>query len=400
MSLYIRPASPDDTEALLGLARSVLDDGDPAPVHSAWTARLLAGEGPPLAHGDVMVAHDGPEPVGMVWLLPQPLQVRGVEVSAGQVEQLAVVPAHRGRGVARMLLSALATRARERGLLFTFVRGETALYERLGHSAALPRTRPVLLPSSDVERSGGISAVPAVPDDAALLAAWDSEQPTTLVRRPRDESAWRTEVVRASSHPWRTSVWLAVDRGGTPHGAAGVLHMPAGPPVLHHLHVAPGSDAAAVGCAGLAALRRCAGDGPAGLLLPPGHPVRDVLEDLPGPVAAAPWGVAVPDVVALFSRVVGGRSPTIRTAGSPADVVIAIAGATVRWDVRSAMVGPAPDREAHARFTPAGLAALVLGACSVEALLAVGAASVSDPRVAGVLAEALPPGTCDLWPLA
>lgn len=399
MGLHIRAAYPDDAETLLGLAR-VLDDGDPAPVHHAWTTRLLAGEGPALAHGDVIVAEDGPEPVGMVWLLPQPLQVRGVGIPAGQVEQLAVVPAHRGRGVARLLVSALAARARERGFLLTFVRGDAALYGRLGHPPILPRARPVHLPSAPVERRGELAAVPAVAGDAGLLAAWDSEQRTAVVRRPRDEAAWRAEVERDPGHPWRTSVWLAVDARGTRHGAAGVLHVPGSPPVLHHLHVASGSDAAAVGRVGLAAVRRCAAGGPAGLLLTAGHPVRAAHEDLPGPVAAAPLGVAVPDAAALFARVAGARSPAAPAAASPTEVDVAVVGGTGRWGLGSAVAGRAPGGDSRARFTADGLAALVLGARSVEALVASGAASVPDPSVAGTLAAALPPGPCDVWPLA
>lgn len=419
MAPRIRPASPDDAALLLDLAGRVLDEEDPAPVHRAWTARLLAGEGPALAHGDVLIAEDGAEPVGMVWLLPQPLQVRGAQVPAGQVEQLAVVREHRGRGVARALVSALAARARERGFLLTFVRGETDLYARLGYPPLLPRGRPVLLPSGPPERPGALAVVPAGLGDARLLAAWDLAWPGATVRRLRDEAAWRTEVERDHGHPWRTGIWLAVDAGGTPRGSIGVLHVPGSPPVLHHLHVAPGSDAAAVGRAGLAVVHRCAGAGPAGLLLPPGHPVRVALQDLPEPVAASPWGVAVPDVVALFARVASGEVAGGGVAGGtvasdgvaggggaartrpPPGVAIGLGGRTVRWDAGSAVVErPSSGGDPHLRITPAGLAALVLGVRSLQALVAGGAAAVADPRLAGVLAEALPPGPCDLWPLA
>lgn len=376
-------------------------------MHRAWTARLLAGEGPALAHGDVLVAEDGSEPVGMVWLLPQSLQVRGARVPAGQVEQLAVVREHRGRGVARALLSALAVRARERGFLLTFVRGETALYARLGHPPLLPRGRPVLLPSAPPGRpgalaaapAGALAAVPAGPGDARLLAAWDLARPGAAVRRPRDEAAWRTEIERDPGHPWRTGIWLVVGAEGTPRGSVGVLHVPGSPPVLHYLHVAPGSDAAAVGRVGLAVVQRCAGGGPAGLLLPPGHPVRVALQDLPEPGVAPPWGVAVPDAAALFARVAGG-GPVAGTR-LPAGVAIAVGEHTVRWDGGSAVVERTRSGgDPHLRITPAGLAELVLGARGLEALVADGAATVPDRRMAAALAEALPPGRCDVWPLA
>lgn len=121
-------------------------------------------------------------------------------------------------------------------------------------------------------------------------------------------------------------------------------------------------------------------------------------ENLPGAVAGAPWGVAVPDVVALLAHVVELRPTAAASARSRADVVIAVDGATMRWDAAAATAAPGGDP--HARFTSAGLAALVLGACGVDDLVAAGAASVPDPRGAVTLARALPPGTCDLWPVA
>ncbi|MGR2753052.1 ribosomal protein S18-alanine N-acetyltransferase [Agromyces arachidis] len=130
MSLMLRRARPDDLDGVMALERSVF-------VADAWPAEAmrseLAGE-----HTYYLVAVDDARPrevLGYAGLLAP----RGS--GQGDIQTIAVEPAHRGAGLGRALVNALIDEARRRGAheLFLEVRADNpvarALYESLGFRA-------------------------------------------------------------------------------------------------------------------------------------------------------------------------------------------------------------------------------------------------------------------------
>jgi len=410
--VLVRASTAADREALVTLAAEVLDRDDPHPVHAHWTTRLLAGEGPGLEADDVVVAdHPRHGVVGMAWLLGQPLLVRGVPVPAGQVEQLAVDPGHRGRGVARALLAAVHERAKALGHLLTVVRGVPWLYDRLGYSPLfeLPRVQEVcgdVVGSPDGAGRRRYQLLPAAVGDAGRIAAWDAVDDGWAVRRPRDEEAWRVELARDGGHPWRTRLHLCLDAAGEAGGVVGVREGVGGSGVVHRVLVAPG------GCPRAllrAALHAAAVDGRTRLSLPSRHRVRAAAPELPAPGPSRSWRARVPDLVALIRAVAGPAAAALRASPldgwrgdvtvdhgvGPATLITVDARGELGVDGTPAVARPGASLPHHV------LAAVVLGHRDIDAAEAGdGAVMIDDPAGRALFRAAYPAGGCDLWPLS
>jgi ribosomal protein S18 acetylase RimI-like enzyme len=123
MSLVIRELSPDEAEALaaeLGtLLRNCVEDGasvgfvmpfTQAEAEAFWTASVF----PSLRRGGrvLWAAFEGGALVGTVQLA---LEMMPNQVHRAEVSKMLVAPAHRRRGHARALMSALLARAAEEG---------------------------------------------------------------------------------------------------------------------------------------------------------------------------------------------------------------------------------------------------------------------------------------------
>ena len=135
--MTVRRAGEDDAAALLALSLAAIRMS--AAEHyeerqlDAWAARrTLEGHRRMVADTAVFVAGVGHEVAGFASIALQPVG----SLAAGEVDQLFVHPAFGGRGVARALLVAVASAARDEGLteLVTHASWRAApVFERLGY---------------------------------------------------------------------------------------------------------------------------------------------------------------------------------------------------------------------------------------------------------------------------
>lgn len=408
-AVQVRPSTSSDNDGLVDLATRVLDAGDQEPIHREWTSRLLGGEASSIHPEDIAVAdHPRHGVVGAAWLLSQPLRVRGTAIKAGQVEQLAVDPRHRGAGIARALVDVLHERSSALGQLLTIARGVPWLYERLGYQAMLELPRLQVLSAVVIESERTISElIPARLEDAPELARLDANDDCWSVRRQRDEEEWSLEIGRPSGHPWRSVLSFAVDARARTLGVVGVLDRPGSPPVLHRLLVAPGGCPRSLLQAGLGPAQV---DGTTRLLLPSAHRIRAVVPELPAPGPPRSWRVRVPDSIALLGAVAESATRVLATsslAGWQGGVLVDRGkrlAASFSVDAGGRLT--VSEQEEYpgtldVRLPDCALVALALGHRGIDDLDACdGTVTVDDPTARVLLRHAFPPGGCDLWPLA
>ena len=125
MSVAIRRASSADVDALCELEKGLF-------LNDAWSRQLFVDElGHPFSY--YLVAEEDAEIVGYAGLRAAP-----ANADQGDIQTLAVVPAFRGQGLGRQLLSQLIDEAEDRGVraLFLEVRADNpvaiALYDSVG----------------------------------------------------------------------------------------------------------------------------------------------------------------------------------------------------------------------------------------------------------------------------
>jgi GNAT superfamily N-acetyltransferase len=125
----VRTAGPGDEEELLRVVHAAFAEYEGALVPPSGahreTAETIAGR---LAHGALLAERDR-APVGCVFY-----EERGQELYLGR---LAVIPAWRGRGVARELLESAFELGRSRGLVAATVGVRLQLPENIGFFAAM-----------------------------------------------------------------------------------------------------------------------------------------------------------------------------------------------------------------------------------------------------------------------
>jgi ribosomal protein S18 acetylase RimI-like enzyme len=127
MPIHLRPARPEEAEAIRALVRTAYAlyvprmDREPAP--------MLADYGALVAQGIVTVACEGDAMLGILVCYP-----RGDHL---HVENVAVVPAAQGRGVGRLLLAEAERLARARGLARVELYTNAVMTENFPFYAAL-----------------------------------------------------------------------------------------------------------------------------------------------------------------------------------------------------------------------------------------------------------------------
>lgn len=135
--LRIEPASPNEPE-VRELYADFIREAD-GPLAIDLEAEIAAGPPADLEppNGALLLARDGGEPAGLGG-------VRFLDTEAAEVKSMYVAPAHRGRGLARMILTELERIARDRGCrrvqldTSDYLTGAIALYRGAGYREIPP----------------------------------------------------------------------------------------------------------------------------------------------------------------------------------------------------------------------------------------------------------------------
>ncbi|MDQ3464501.1 MAG: GNAT family N-acetyltransferase [Actinomycetota bacterium] len=139
--LPVRPVLDDERPAILSVIHQAYAEFESALAAQEWLrlSANLAGIVAPGAPGVLIAAFDGPEAIGTAtYLPPGPREYNRVPEEWAVVRGMAVLPAWRGRGVARALLTDCLGRARSDGALWVglhtaaLMHAARRLYEGVG----------------------------------------------------------------------------------------------------------------------------------------------------------------------------------------------------------------------------------------------------------------------------
>lgn len=275
----IRTARPDEVDQIAALLADRGDDAD------AVDLRLVAAD-PDEGLDSVLVAIDPTLPpdrrvVSTATLLRESLVVGGITLPASQIEMVATVASHEGRGLVRSLVEHAHAISRARGDLVQVMIGIPYFYRQFGYaySMRIPDTRVLdIVPAADPS----VVVRDATADDAAAMAALQQvEQAAVGVSMPHSPACWRWLLERAGSTQWvaeRDGVVVATARA-TPPDEGLVLGEVAGDrigveAIVAHAHRVAATSGAAGASAKVEAMGR------------PGTPVHDSIGPLLAPVDA------------------------------------------------------------------------------------------------------------------
>jgi putative acetyltransferase len=130
----IRPAAPGELDDICALHAAAFAASAYGHNGEAELVRALHED------GDVLVslgAWDDGALVGHVLFSPMTVEADGIPVSAVALAPLAVLPTHRGRGVAAAVIRAGHDALRAQRMRIAFVLGETHYYGRFGYGSQL-----------------------------------------------------------------------------------------------------------------------------------------------------------------------------------------------------------------------------------------------------------------------
>lgn len=160
---------------------------------------MLVVEDPDEGLDAVIVAVDGDRVVSTATLLHETVSIGSIDVPTGQVEMVATVRSHEGRGLVRTLMQEAHRRSAARGDLLQVMVGIPYFYRQFGYSYAMPiplawevPTAPPVDPAVTVR-----AAVTADIDQMAGLQA--AAQASADVRMPHSAGCWRWLVQRSGS---------------------------------------------------------------------------------------------------------------------------------------------------------------------------------------------------------
>lgn len=135
-SVAIRPAGPDEIEAVAALHAGAFAASPHGHHGEAALVRALAAEGDALVGLGAWAAEGL---IGHVLFSRMAVEADGLTLSAAALAPVAVLPSHRRQGIAAALIRAGHERLREMGVRMAFVLGDPAYYGRFGYDAALAR---------------------------------------------------------------------------------------------------------------------------------------------------------------------------------------------------------------------------------------------------------------------
>ncbi|MCG8925688.1 GNAT family N-acetyltransferase [Lentzea sp. CC55] len=199
----IRTSRPEDVDRVAGLIVSRLDPGD------GVDARLLMTD-PDAGCDWVGVAADGDRIVSTLTLMDETVTLAGLDIPAGQVEQVATDVEHEGRGLVRRLMGWAHDRSAERGHLVQFVMGVPYFYRQFGYVYSIPVKQNRALVETPHPVAGHTLRRATEADIPVLQALQDAAQRGADLRMGHTTPCWRWLLHRTGSTTW------VVERDGVP----------------------------------------------------------------------------------------------------------------------------------------------------------------------------------------
>lgn len=200
--MEIRTSRPEDLDQVEKLIVSRMDPSD------GVDARLLMTD-PDAGCDWVGVADDG-RIVSTATLMDETVTLAGLDIPAGQVEQVATDVEHEGQGLVRQLMDWAHGRSAERGHLLQVMIGIPYFYRQFGYTYSIPtkQTRALVTKSEPV---AGHTIRRATETDIPVLQRFqDAAQQSSDLRMGHSTPCWRWLINRTGSLTW------IVERDGTP----------------------------------------------------------------------------------------------------------------------------------------------------------------------------------------
>jgi predicted N-acetyltransferase YhbS len=199
----IRTSRPEDVDQVEKLIVSRMDPSD------GVDARLLMTD-PDAGCEWVGVATDGERIVSTATLMDETVTLAGLDIPAGQVEQVATDTEYEGRGLVRQLMGWAHDRSAERGHLVQVMIGIPYFYRQFGYTYSIPvkQTRPLVKKPEPV---AGHTIRRATEADIPALDRFqrDAQQGVDL-HMGHSTPCWRWLIDRTG-----TTTWI-VERDGIP----------------------------------------------------------------------------------------------------------------------------------------------------------------------------------------
>ncbi|GGN23031.1 hypothetical protein GCM10011609_75540 [Lentzea pudingi] len=372
----IRTSRPEDVDQVAGLVVARMDpsDGD--------DARLLMTD-PDAGCDWVGVAADGDRIVSTVTLMDETVTLAGLDIPAGQLEQVATDTEYEGRGLVRQLIGWAHDRSAERGHLLQLVMGVPYFYRQFGYSYSIPVKQTRALTEVPAPVAGHTIRRATEADVPVLQRLQDDAQRGADLRMGHTTRCWRWLIHRTGSITW------IVDRDGTPVATGRSTPEEAGDVVLGEI---AGVDDDAVRA--LVALVNPAQVGER-------HPVLEPLLAGRAPELDQ-YMLRIPDVPRLFEHL----RPvfTRRLSGhEPVDVVLGFFRTHVRFHWDGERIGPyewggtllGPGSLGGAGIAPDLLAPLLFGPHGMDGLRRIYSDIYPGPRTE-LMTRLFPPVSSDL----
>jgi predicted N-acetyltransferase YhbS len=176
----IRTSRPEDLDQIEKLIVSRMDPSD------GVDARLLMTD-PDAGCEWVAVAVDGDRIVSTATLMDETLTLAGLDLPAGQVEQVATDVAHEGRGLVRQLMGWAHERSAERGHLVQVMIGIPYFYRQFGYTYSIRVVErdgvPVATGRSTPPEEGEVVLGEVAGDDDGVKALVHLVSPDRVVER-------------------------------------------------------------------------------------------------------------------------------------------------------------------------------------------------------------------------
>lgn len=201
--MELRTSRPEDLDQVEKLIVARMDPSD------GVDARLLMTD-PDAGCEWVGVAADGDRIVSTATLMDETVTLAGVDIPAGQIEQVATDVDHEGRGLVRQLMNWAHERSAERGHLLQVMIGIPYFYRQFGYTYSIPvkQTRPL---TKKPEPVAGHELRRATEADIPVLQRFqDDAQQGVDLRMGHTGPCWRWLVNRTGSTTW------IVERDGVP----------------------------------------------------------------------------------------------------------------------------------------------------------------------------------------
>ncbi|MEV6715686.1 GNAT family N-acetyltransferase [Lentzea sp. NPDC051208] len=201
--MEIRTSRPEDVDQVEKLVVSRMDPSD------GVDARLLMTD-PDAGCDWVGVADDDGRIVSTVTLMDETVTLAGVDIPAGQIEQVATDTEYEGRGLVRQLMGWAHERSAERGHLLQFVMGVPYFYRQFGYTYSIPIKQTRTLVHKPEAVAGHTIRRATEADIPVLDQLQDQAQQGVDLRVGHSTPCWRWLLDRTGSTTW------IVERDGTP----------------------------------------------------------------------------------------------------------------------------------------------------------------------------------------